>query len=193
MVGADGEGHQLVERHAVLGVDVEEAWRDGGEAQPLPNHADRHEEGRSDLLLRAAAFAKCLEGAELVERVQRGALHVLGQAVLLGDALGADDAGDRRGAGEALLLHQQLERAKAPAARGDLEHAGLAAVIVQHGADGEALQQGAPGDVLGQILDGDAGLDAADIRLAEDEAVEGDVARGGERDLGGGLRHGGSP
>jgi hypothetical protein len=49
------------------------------------------------------------------------------------------------------------------------------------------LEQGAAGDVLCQFFDGDAGLDAADIRGGEDEAVEGDVARGGERELGGGL------
>ena len=193
MIGADGEGHQLLERHAVLGVEVEETRRDGGEAQPLPDDAHRDEEGRGDLLLRTAALAQRLEGAELVERMQRCALHVLGQTVLLGDPLGTNDAGDRRGAGEALLLHEQFERAVAPAARGHLEHTGLAAVIVQHGADGEALEQGAPSDVLGQLLDGDARLDTADIRLAEHEAVEGDVARSGERDPGGGLRHGGSP
>ena len=84
-------------------------------------------------------------------------LHVLGQAVLLGDAAGAHDARDRCGAREALLLHQQLQRPVAPAAGRHLVHAGLGAAVVQHRPDGEALQQPAPGDVLGQLLDPHAG------------------------------------
>ena len=77
----------------------------------------------------------------------------------------AHDAGDRRGLGQALLLHQQFERPVAPAAGRDLEHAGLVALGVEHRPDVEALQQRAPGDVLGQFLDRDAGLDAPDIGL----------------------------
>ena len=65
--------------------------------------------------------------------MQRRALDVLGQAVLLGQAVGAHDAGDRRGPGQALLLDQQLERAVAAAAGRDLEHAGLGAALVEHG------------------------------------------------------------
>ena len=103
--------------------------------------------------------------------------------VLLGDAALAHDAGHRRGLGEPLLLHQKFQRPIAAAAGGDLEHAGLDAVGVDDGPDAEALQQAAPGDVLGQLLDRDAGLDPPDVRLAEDQLVEGDVARGREGDL----------
>ena len=95
-----------------------------------------HEERRSDLLLRLALLAQRQERTELVERMQRRPLHVLGEAVLLGDTAGADDAGDRRGAGEALLLHQQLQRPVAPAAGRHLVHAGLGAAHVQHRPDG---------------------------------------------------------
>jgi hypothetical protein len=35
------------------------------------------------------------------------------------------------------------------------------------------LQERAPGDVDGQLLDRDAGLHAADIRLGEEKLVEG--------------------
>ena len=122
--------------------------------------------------------------------MQRRPLHVLGEAVLLGDAAGAHDAGDRRGAGEALLLHQQLQRPVAPAAGRHLVHAGLGTALVQHRPDGEALQQRAPGDVLGQLLDRHAGLDAAHVGLAEDELVEGDVPRYAQGDLGLRLGHG---
>ena len=116
VIALDGEGHQLVQGHAVLGVGVEQLGRDRGQPQPLLDHRDRDEERGGDLLLGLALLAQRQEGAELVERMQRRALHVLGQAVLLGDAVGADDAGDRRGLGQALLLDQQFQRPVAAAA-----------------------------------------------------------------------------
>ncbi|KAB2693383.1 hypothetical protein F9L03_26425, partial [Brucella lupini] len=39
----DGERHELVERHAVLGIDVEQAGRNGREAQALLDHLNGHE------------------------------------------------------------------------------------------------------------------------------------------------------
>ena len=128
VVGIDRERHELVERHAVLGIDLQQLRRDRGQPQALAHDVDRDEERRGDLLLGLALLAQREEGAELVERMQRRALHVLGEAVLLGEPFGADDAGDRRGAGEALLLHQQLQRPVAPAAGRHLVHAGLGAV-----------------------------------------------------------------
>ena len=68
-----------------------------------------------DLLLRLALLAQGEEGAELAGQVQRRALDVLGEAVLLGVARGADDAGNRRVKGPALLPDQQLERPAAAA------------------------------------------------------------------------------
>ena len=83
-----------------------------------------------------------------------------------------------------LGLHQQFERTEAAAAGRNLEHAGFHAIIIEQGADIEALKQGAAVDVVGQILDRDAGLDAPDIRLAQHQLVKGDVARGTEHELG---------
>jgi hypothetical protein len=120
-------------------------------------------------------------------------LHVFGEAVLLGQAIGAHDAGDGCGAGEALLLDQQLERPVAPAAGRHLVHAGLGTALVQHRPDGQALQQRAAGNVLGQLLDRHAGLDAAHVGLAEDELVEGDVTRNAQGDPGLRLGHVRSP
>ena len=94
---------------------------------------------------------------------------------------------------EALLLHEELERAVAPAAGRDFEHAGLDAVVVENRPDGEALQEPAAGDVLGELLDRDARLDAPDIRLAQHELVEGNVARRAEGDLLGGFAISDSP
>jgi hypothetical protein len=58
--------------------------------------------------------------------------------------------------------------------------AGLGAL---HRADAQALQQGAPGNVLGELLNRNAGLDAPDVRLAEHQLVEGNVAGRTESDL----------
>ena len=183
MVAVERERHQLVQRQPVLGVGVQQLGRHRRQPQPLLDHGDGDEERGGDLLLGLAALAQRQEGPELVERVQGRALHVLGQAVLLGDAVGADHARDRRRLGQALLPHQQLQRPVAPSAGRDLIHPGLGAVRVQHGPHGEGLQQGAPGDVVGELLDRDARLDPAHIAGAQQQLVEGNVARGAEGDL----------
>ena len=183
MIAVDGERHQLVEGHAVLGVDVEQLGRDRREPKALLDHGDRDELVRRDLLLGLALGAQREERPELVERVQRRPLDVLGEAVLLGEAVGAHDAGHRRILGEAALLHQQRERPVATTARRDLEHAGLLAGVVGDCPDAQAHEEAAPGDVLGELLDRDARLDVADVRLAEQQFVERDVARGRQGDL----------
>jgi hypothetical protein len=193
MVGGDGESHQLLERHAVVGIGFEQRRRYRREPQPLLDDVDGHEEGGRDLLLGLALLAKGLEGAKLVERMERGALAVFGERIVLGEDAGrgiAHHAGHGRGLSEALLLDQPFERPVAPAAGRDLEHASFLAFGVEHGADIEALKQAAPGDVLGQFLDRDAGLHTPDVRLAQHQLVEGDVARGRQGDLLNGSSHG---
>ncbi len=145
MVGVDGERHELVERHAVLGVDVEQLGRDRRQSQTLLHDGHGHEKGGGDLLLGLAFFAQGLEGAELVEGMKRRALDVLGEAILLGDAAFANDARDGRGLGQALLLHQEFQRPIAAAAGGNLEHAGLVALGVANRPHREALQQACAG------------------------------------------------
>jgi hypothetical protein len=215
VVRIDRERHELVERHTVVGIDVEQLWRDGSELEPLLHDLDAHEVGdvreqvatsrrqgdpagtaskqldaepfleridpvtdgecSRDLLLAHALLAQCEEGTDLVERVQRRTLDVLRKRVLLREPFGAHDTGDRRGAGKALLLHQKLERTIAPPAGRDLEHAGLGAVVVEDGPDGEALQECAARDVVRKLFDRDARLDAAHVRLAQHQLVEGNV------------------
>jgi hypothetical protein len=108
VVRIDGEGHQLLQGHAVLGVDLEQLLRHGRQPQPLAHDIDGDEEGGGDLLLGLALLAQGEEGAELVEGMQWSPLHVLGQAVLLGQPVGAHDARDGSGARQPFLLHQQL-------------------------------------------------------------------------------------
>jgi hypothetical protein len=148
-----------------------------------------HKEPGRDVLLAQALVAQGLEGAKLVERMQGDTLDVLGQRILLGQAIGPHDAGDRLGLVHALLLHEEVQRSKTAAAGRHLEHAGLLAVGVQHWPDAQALQERALGNVLGELLDRDAGLDPADVGLAEHQLVERDVARSAERDLSNGGCH----
>ena len=141
-------------------------------------------------------LAQRLKCPKLVEGMKRDAMHVLGERVLFrrNFAAGfADDARDRCGLRQALLLHQKLKGAISPAAGRHLEHAGLLAFGIEDWPDVEALQQGPPRDVLSEVLDRDAGLDAADVGLAEHELVEGNVARGRQLDLLNGLCHVSSP
>ena len=131
-----------------------------------------------DLFIAEALLTQCLEGAELIERVECDALDVLGQRIFLGDSAVTYHAWHRRGLGQALLFDQQFQRAEAAAAGRHLEHAGLVAVGIDDHADAKALQERAPGDVFGQLLDRDPGLHAPDVRLAQHQLVEWDIARG---------------
>ena len=120
VIAVDGERHQLVERHAVLGVDVEQLGRDGSKAEALLDDGNRDELVCRDLLLGLALGAQCEECPELIERMERSPLDIFGEAVLLGETIGPNDAGYRRVLRETPLLHQQRERPIAPPAGRDL-------------------------------------------------------------------------
>ena len=107
-------------------------------------------------------------------------MHIFGKRVFFrrNFATGfADDARDRCGLRQALLLHQKLKGTIAPATRGHLEYAGFLAFSVGDWPDVETLQQRPPRDVLGEVLDRDTGLGAADVGLSQHKLVEGNVAR----------------
>jgi hypothetical protein len=105
-------------------------------------------------------------------------MHVFCERIFFRGDLGAiaDDARDRCGLRQPLLLHQKLKGTIAPATCGHLEHAGLLAFGVGNWPDVETLQQRPPRDVLGEVLDRNAGLGAADVGLSQHELVEGNVA-----------------
>ena len=192
MVLGDGESHELFQRHAIFGIDLEQARRNGGETQALFDDVDAQEEGRGDGLLGHALVAHGLKCAELVERVQRCTLDVFDQRHLVDQyATGgvADDAGHRRGSGQTLLLGEQFQRAIAAPAGWHLEHAGFRALGVEDGPDMQGLDQAASGDGFGEFLDRDAGLHPPDVRLAQDQLVEGDVVRGRQGDFLKGSSH----
>ncbi|MDU1669599.1 MAG: hypothetical protein E6833_25760 [Bradyrhizobium sp.] len=75
MVRIDRKRHQLIESHAIFGIDVEQPWRDGGEPEPLLDHRHADEESGCNLLLGPTLLDEIAEGAELIE-----GLHVLDYA-----------------------------------------------------------------------------------------------------------------
>ena len=97
------ERHDLIEREVVGGVDVEQLGRHRRQLQPLPHDRDRNEERGGDLS-GLALFAQGQERAELIERMERRPLNILGELVLSGDAALAHNARHGRGLGEPPLL-----------------------------------------------------------------------------------------
>jgi hypothetical protein len=85
MIVRHRECHELFQRHAILGVDVEEAFGNGSEFQSRLDDRRIHKEPSRDLLLAQPLLAQGLEGAKLVEGVQGNSLDVLGQRILLGE------------------------------------------------------------------------------------------------------------
>ncbi len=182
----------MLERHAIGRIDIEQLLGHRRQPQALFDDIDRDEESGRDVFLTESLIEQFLEATKLIERVERLALHVLRERVLLGRDFARcafHDAGHRRRLGEALPLHEQFESAIAPPAGRHLEHTGLDAFGVDHRADVEALQESASDYVLGQFLNRDASFDPADVRLGEDELVEGNVPAAAEDDLLGGCWH----
>jgi len=136
MIGSDGEGHQLLERHAVVGIDVEQLRGDGREPEPLFHHIDREEEDSCDVFLRTTLFAQRLECTKLVEGMKRDSMHVFCKGIFFCGNPATDfanNAGDRRSLRKALLLHQEFEGAITAAPGGHLEHAGFLSVGIDDG------------------------------------------------------------
>ena len=193
VVLGDGEGHDVFERHAVLGIDIEQDGRHGGEAQALLDDVRAHEKGGGDGLLGHTLLAHRVKRTELVERVQRRPFDVFNQGDFIDQDAArrvADNAGHRGSLGQALLFGEEFERTIAAPASGYFEHAGFQTLRVVDGADMKRLDQAAPRDGFGEFLDGDAGLHSPDVRLAEHELVEWDVARRRQGDLLNGSCHG---
>jgi hypothetical protein len=57
LVGGDRESHELLQGHAVLGIDPEQLLGDGGQAQPLLHDGRGYEEAGGDLLVAGTLVA----------------------------------------------------------------------------------------------------------------------------------------
>jgi hypothetical protein len=70
VIGRDGERHQLLERHAVVGIDVEQLWGNRRKPKALLHDTDGYEEDGRDLLLGFPLLAQGLECTKLVEGME---------------------------------------------------------------------------------------------------------------------------
>ncbi|GLT12515.1 hypothetical protein GCM10007928_47480 [Sulfitobacter porphyrae] len=110
MIRVNRQGHQLLQRHFILGIKLEQGRGHDGEFQALFDHLRPDEEGGCDLFVALTLLLQRHEGAELIEWMQDSALHVLGERVVFGEDRGLripHEAGNGRRLGQALLLHQE--------------------------------------------------------------------------------------
>jgi hypothetical protein len=70
VVRRDGKGHELLESHAVFGIDLVQLRRYRRQPQPLLDDRRRDEMARRDTFFAEAGIAQSLERSELVERMQ---------------------------------------------------------------------------------------------------------------------------
>ena len=183
VVVGEAKRHELIEGDFVIFVSLKENGACLGETQALFHHMRADAESGGNGFLALAFVGEGLEGAELIERMQRLAFGVLGETVGFDKAFRAHDARDGRVFCELLLLDEKLQRAKAAAAGLHAIGAGFFAGFVQDRADAQRLQKAAPFDIGGKAFDRDAGLDLADIAFVKNELVEGDGLRRGEREF----------
>ncbi len=132
MIWVHGEGHELLQRHAILGIDLKQGRGDGSKFEALLHDLRRHEEGGRNLCIALTLVAQRHKRAELVERVQGDPLHVFRKGIVLGEDRGPripHDAGNGRSLRQTLLLHQQGQCLEAAATGRDLELAGCGAIV----------------------------------------------------------------
>ena len=149
LIGRDRERHELLEGHAVFGIDLVQLRRHRREPQSLLHDRRRHEMPGRNIFFAQASVAQSLESSKLVQRMQADPLVILRERVILGNATLAHDARNGLRLCHALLLHQKFQRTIAPATRRHLEHAGLVALGIDDGSNAQALQQGALRDAFG--------------------------------------------
>ena len=171
MIVGDAESRQLLERHFLGDVKIEQLLARRREFQALAHHLCANEKSRGDVVDAQSLLVQVLEGPKLIKRVQRLAHRVLGERVLLFDTLGLDDAGNRRILGEALLLHEKFQCSEAATAGTHRKLAGFLLLCVQHWPHAQRLQQSAPGDVLREILNAHPRLDPPHIGVRRNQPI----------------------
>jgi len=172
MIVADGEGHQLIERHRALAVDFDQRRTDAGELEPLAHESCRDAEPGGDILDPHSLINKRLERCELVGGMHREPHDVLGEADLSGVGVIDHMARHRKILGELLFPAQQRHGRKPPTSGDDFELAlGCRANL-------KVLQQAVGGDAGGEFVNRQTRIGLADIGLARHELVEGDHLNG---------------
>ena len=81
VVGRNREGHELLEGHAVFGINIVQLWRNGRQPQSLLHGGRRHKMPGRDIFLGHADGTQGLEGSELIERMKPYPLVILCERV----------------------------------------------------------------------------------------------------------------
>ncbi|MGB5083199.1 MAG: hypothetical protein WBO09_01040 [Methylocystis silviterrae] len=143
MVVGYARGAELVEAQYLRDIEIEQFLARRREFQPLAHHLRRDEKPRGDLVDWDPLIMQALERAELIERMQSFAHHILGERILFFDPFRLDDAGNGRVLGETLLLHQKFQRRQPASAGAHREFAALLAVFAHSWPHAQRLQQDA--------------------------------------------------
>lgn len=86
VVGCNRESHELLECHAVFGIDVVELWRHRRQPEALLHDGRCHEMPGSDILVGQSGATQGLECPELIERMKPNSLAILRKRIVLSDA-----------------------------------------------------------------------------------------------------------
>ena len=135
VVVGEAKRHELIEGDFVVFVSLKQNGARLGETQALFHDMRADAESGGNGFLAFAFVGEGFEGAELIERMQRFALGVLGETVGFDKAFRAHDARDGRVFCELLLFDEKLQRAQAAAAGLHAIGAGFFAGFVQDRAD----------------------------------------------------------
>src|SRR6516165_2392367 len=94
MVSRDGKGHELLEGHAIFGIDLVQLPRHRRQPQPLLDDRRRHEMSSRNVFVAQPRITQSLESSELVQRMQPYGFVILRKRVILRDTTLANDAGN---------------------------------------------------------------------------------------------------
>ncbi len=109
--------------------------------------------------------------------MKTGAHHILGKRILDLDAGGFHKARDQMIRADAPFCLQLLQRSKAPPPGLNGELTGLNISLVDHGTDGERLQEPTTRDVLRKIVNAEGSANLPDIGSRRDELGKRNLAR----------------
>ena len=173
MVVDQAERHQVLEIDLFIAVGLKQTWACRGQPQALTNKGGRNLVCGRDVVIAHTVLFHRREGVEFVDGMQVFAVAVFRQAVVGGDTVGLDDAGDRRGDVEDTLSDQLQQCPVTPAAALDFVCSGFGAIL-NNRSDGQTLQQATTLNAVGEGTDAIKVDDVAHIAVGQDEFIQRD-------------------
>ena len=164
----DGKGHQLLERHSSVAIELHQARADAGELEALIDEQDTHAEARRDVFDAAARIDQLAKGVELVGGVHGLPHLVFGEARFRYRPRPSRTLQPMLGVlGDLLAFGEQLERGEPPRPGNDL------IFLVGDRPHLQILQEAVRGDAGGEFVDADLGAGLAHIRRRRNQGIEG--------------------